>query len=111
MVDDPVYLAWRDDPEEAPPGGGERLSDVAARLTLLLARLHRLAPDAAMTLFTHQHGLRAALSLTSSLRDAHGLLRPVPNCAIVHLRWWSEGPELVVLDQSIHELTRDVAAG
>jgi probable phosphoglycerate mutase len=111
MMDDPAYLAWRDDPEYAPPGGGERLSDVAARLALLLERLRRLAPDAHFALFTHQHGLRAALSMTAGLRDDTGHLMPVPNCAIVHLRWQENGPRLIDLDQSIHQLTRTAAAG
>ncbi len=111
MMEDPVYLAWRDDPEIAPPGGGEGLSDVAARLTLLLGTLRRLAPDSSLVLFTHQHGLRAGLSLTSGLRDEAGRLRPVPNCAIVHLRWQDEGLKLIALDQSIHPMTVTAAAG
>ena len=110
MQADPHYLRWRDDPEVAPPGGGERLSDVAHRLMSLLRTLRRLAPDSSAALFTHQHGLRAALSLTGALRDDAGKLRPVPNCAIVHLRWTEGAPDLLELDASIHARTlRDAA--
>ena len=110
MLEDPRYLAWRDDPEIAPPGG-ERLSDVARRLRLLLDTLRRLSPDSSAALFTHQHGLRAGLSLTASLRDETGRLKPVPNCAIVHLRLDREGLRLIALDQSIHLATRQAEAG
>lgn len=110
MLEDPRYLAWRDDPELAPPGGGERLSEVADRISSLLETLERLAPESSVALFTHQHGLRAALSLTSSLRDESGGLRPVPNCAIVHLRLDRDGLQLLTLDQSIDRATRQSAA-
>ncbi len=110
MSEDPAYQAWRDDPEVPPPGGGERLSDVAVRVLALLDTLRRLAPDSSAALFTHQHGLRAALSLTSALRDETGGLRPVPNCAIVHLRHDRSGLHLLALDQSIHLATRQSAA-
>ncbi len=110
MSDDPLYQAWRHDPDVRPPGGGERLCDVALRVMSLLDTLRRLAPDSSAALFTHQHGLRAALSLTSSLRDEAGRLRPVPNCAIVHLRHDPSGLHLVALDQTIHLMTRQGAA-
>jgi broad specificity phosphatase PhoE len=106
MAQDPQYLAWRDDPEVAPPGGGERLSDVALRLMVLLRTLRRLAPDSSAVLFTHQHGLRAALSLTAALRDEAGRLLPVPNCAIAHLGLDSDEPHLITLDTSIHAATQ-----
>ena len=105
MLKDPRYLAWRDDPEIAPPGG-ERLSAVAARLRLLLDTLRRLSPDSSVVLFTHQHGLRAALSLTGTLRDNSGKLHTVPNCAIVHLRLDPGGLTFLGLDQSVHALSR-----
>ena len=105
MREDPRYLAWRDDPEIAPPGG-ERLSDVAVRLRILLDTLRRLAPDSSAALFTHQHGLRAALSLTGGLRDETGGLEAVPNCAIVHLRLDRSGLACLGLDRSVYALSR-----
>jgi len=106
LADDPAFLAWREDPEVAPPGGGERLSDVAGRVLRLLDLLRRLAPHSSGALFTHAHGLHAGLSIAGRLRGEDGRVERVPNCAIVHLRHAGGAWRLIELDRSVRDLAR-----
>lgn len=100
VQDDPLYRRWHENPEIAPPGG-ERLSDVGARLMLLLSRLEALDAGSCLSLFSHQHALRAALAICGAMRTADGRHEPLPNCSILHLSLQRGRLRLLGLDRSI----------
>jgi len=100
---DQTFLRWLRDPEVAPPGG-ERLSDVTARLGLVLEAVERLAPAATCALFSHELMLCASLVLCGQGRDATGHLVHLPNASVVHLHRRNGLLEMRCLDRSISSI-------
>ena len=98
IADERALGRWYLDPERCPPPGGERLSEVAARVTTALARLAERSGGGAVVAFSHMHAL-VALVLTARRRPFvdHGLYY-LPNAAIVHARLAEGGWSFVSLD-------------
>ncbi len=92
------FRSWCVDPEQFPPPGGERLSDVADRVLGLLRQMGGQFPGETIVGFSHMHPLVALLMASQgrSLGD-HGVLH-LPNATIVHARFEDDLLSFVRLD-------------
>lgn len=85
---EPSFGAWRADPEAYRPPGGERASDVGARVRGALERLAGETGEGCLVAFSHQDALGALLTSVSggTWSGMHGWKDDLPNAVIAHLR-------------------------
>ena len=97
LVDVPRFRSWRQDPENCPPPGGERLSEMAVRIGGLLRTMAALGDVVA---YSHMHPIIGFLldALGRSYAD-HASLR-IPNATVVRMEWDGERFRLVEIDRS-----------
>ena len=92
------FRAWNVDPERYRPPGGERLSEVGARVCGLLLDLASQHPGGTIVGFSHMHPLiTLALQARRQTYLDHGLLY-LPNATIVHARVEGGALRLVGID-------------
>lgn len=95
--DPDLYAAWRRDPEQNPPPGGERITDVGRRVLAALEQFATSHPPGLTVAATHADCLKGAMLV---LMNAPGpFVRSIlaPNCGQLHLRRTPAGKWLIVL--------------
>jgi broad specificity phosphatase PhoE len=92
LVEESDYAAWRHDRQGHRPPGGERMSDLAQRVSAAVADLANETAGGAVALFSHQDPITAFLLTVQGLPWTSAALAPVTNALIATLE--SEGGRL-----------------
>lgn len=89
LADDPQFKAWLEDPEGAPPPGGERLSHVQKRVGVALERAANRESDGTIVAYSHMHALLGFALQVLEMPFAQHKELVFRNCSLVHVRYSS----------------------
>lgn len=84
-IDPAAYAAFCDDPDAAPPPGGERFSDLRARVAAALEAI-----TTPTLVVAHAGSIRTALSLLCGFDHRQVWAIDLPYASVVSLRLWRE---------------------
>ncbi|GAW50513.1 MULTISPECIES: histidine phosphatase family protein [unclassified Nocardioides] len=87
----PVFLAWARGDDTATIDGGERVSDVVARVEGVLQEVADAHPGESVLVVGHGGAILATVPQLVGLPRAHGLGTVLPNCGVVELEKDADG--------------------
>ena len=95
--DSDSYKAWRRDPEQYPPPGGERILTVGRRVLAALAKFVTESPPGLTIAATHADCVKGACLVIMNAEGPATRKILVPNTGQVLLRHWDNGRWSIVL--------------